>query len=117
MRRDEDGFLYYVGRRDAMIKSSGYRISPTEVEEVLFQSGRVRAAAIIGVPDEILGQHVKAFVVVKDHEQRDSETLLAFCGERLPRYMVPKTVEFLDELPKTTSGKVDYPTLRRREGL
>jgi acyl-CoA ligase (AMP-forming) (exosortase A-associated) len=115
VKMDEAGFLYYVGRRDTMIKSSGYRISPTEVEEVLFQSGRVRGAAVIGVPDEILGQQVKAFVVPKVHEQPDAEQLIAFCAEKLPRYMVPKCVEYLEELPKTTSGKVDYPALRRRE--
>jgi acyl-CoA ligase (AMP-forming) (exosortase A-associated) len=66
VKTDNEGFLYYVGRRDTMIKSSGYRISPTEVEEALFQSGRIRGAAVIGVPDEILGQHIKAFVVPKD---------------------------------------------------
>src|SRR5262249_34955097 len=58
---DEDGFLYFVGRRDAMIKSAGFRISPSDVEEILFQTGRVRGAAVIGVPDEVLGQHIKAF--------------------------------------------------------
>src|SRR5208337_2439691 len=68
VRMDEDGFLYYVGRRDAMIKSSGYRISPTEVEEVVFQSGRARHAAAIGVPDELVGQAVKVFVVPRDGE-------------------------------------------------
>jgi acyl-coenzyme A synthetase/AMP-(fatty) acid ligase len=114
---DEDGFLYYIGRRDTMIKSSGYRISPTEVEELLFQSGKVRQAAVIGVPDEILGQVIKAFVVPRDSEVLDSDALLAYCEERMPRYMVPKAIEVLQELPKTTSGKVDYPGLRRREGL
>jgi acyl-CoA ligase (AMP-forming) (exosortase A-associated) len=116
VKMDEDGFLYYVGRRDTMIKSSGYRISPTEVEEVLFQSGRVRGAAVIGVPDDVLGQHVKAFVVARDSEPQDPDSLLAFCAERMPRYMVPRSIEFIDELPKTSSGKVDYPALRRREG-
>jgi acyl-CoA ligase (AMP-forming) (exosortase A-associated) len=117
VKMDEEGFLYFVGRRDTMIKSSGFRISPTEVEEVIFQSGRVRQAAVIGVPDEALGQSIKAFVVLRDGEAVNSEELIDYCAERLPRYMVPKAVEILSELPKTTSGKVDYPALRRREGL
>src|SRR5215469_9106821 len=66
VRTDEDGFLYFVGRRDTMIKSSGFRISPTEVDEVLFKSGDLRHAAVIGIPDESLGQTIKAFVVPKD---------------------------------------------------
>lgn len=117
VKTDEGGFLYYVGRRDAMIKSSGFRISPTEVEEVVFQSGQVRHAAAIGVPDELLGQTVKIFVIPRDGDPVDKEALLTFCEERMPRYMVPKAIEVLDELPKTSSGKVDYPSLRRREGL
>lgn len=117
VKMDEDGFLYFVGRRDTMIKSSGFRISPTEVEEALFQSGKLRLAAVIGVPDDVLGQTIKAFVVPKNGEALDSEALLATCAEKLPRYMVPKTIEVMDELPKTSSGKVDYPALRKREGL
>ncbi len=117
VRADEDGFLYFVGRRDNLIKSSGFRISPTEVEEVLFQSGRLREAAVIGVPDEILGQAIKAFVVPHDGAAADPEGLLAFCATKLPRFMVPKQVEALEALPKTPSGKIDYPALRRREGL
>jgi len=117
VKMDEDGFLYYVGRRDTMIKSSGFRISPTEVEEVVFQSGKARHAAAIGVPDDLLGQAVKVFVVLRDDEPWDGAAFLSFCAERMPRYMVPKYFEVLDELPKTSSGKVDYPSLRRREGL
>src|SRR5271166_5458603 len=117
VRMDEDGFLYYVGRRDAMIKSSGIRISPTEVEEVVFQSGRVRDAAAIGVPDEVSGQLVKIFVVGRDGEVVDTEARLAFCEDNMPRHMVPKFIEVLEELPKTSSGKIDYPALRRREGI
>jgi acyl-CoA synthetase (AMP-forming)/AMP-acid ligase II len=117
VKTDDEGFLYYVGRRDGMIKSSGFRISPTEVEEILFQSGEVRHAAAIGVPDELLGQAVKVFVVPLDGEPVDPDHLLAFCEDRLPRYMVPKFVEVLEKLPLTGSGKVDYPALRRREGL
>ena len=114
---DEDGFLYFVGRRDTMIKSSGFRISPTEVEEVLFQSGMLRQAAVIGIPDEVMGQSIKAFVVSKNGGCLDTNTLLAFCATKLPRHMVPKVVEVLNDLPKTSSGKVDYPALRGREGL
>ena len=117
VKMDEEGFLYFVGRRDTMIKSSGYRISPTEVEEVLFQSGKLREAAVIGIPDEVLGQAIKAFVAPKDGAPLDAESLIVFCGQKLPRHMVPRSVEILDTLPKTTSGKVDYPALRRREGL
>ncbi len=117
VKMDEEGFLYFVGRRDGMIKSSGFRVSPTEVEEALFSSGKLRGAAVIGIPDEVLGQVIKAFVVVKAGEQVEPETLIAHCSERLPRYMVPKHIECVPELPKTPSGKVDYPALRRREGL
>jgi acyl-CoA ligase (AMP-forming) (exosortase A-associated) len=117
VKMDEDGFLYFVGRRDTMIKSSGFRISPTEVEEVLFKSGLVKAAAVIGLPDEVLGHTIKAFVVGRDGESLDVEVLRQFCGGNMPRHMVPKSVEVLDEMPKTPSGKVDYPALRRREGL
>jgi acyl-CoA ligase (AMP-forming) (exosortase A-associated) len=117
VKTDDEGFLYFVGRRDTMIKSSGFRISPTEIEEVLFQTGKLRGAAAIGIPDDVLGQVVKVFVVAKDGTPLDPQELLAICAEKMPRYMVPKFLEVLDELPKTSSGKVDYPTLRRREGL
>ena len=117
VRMDEEGFLYFVGRRDTMIKTSGFRVSPTEVEEVLFKTGALKAAAVIGIPDEVLGETIKAFVVGRDGEELDEEQLRQFCAANMPRHMVPKAIEILDELPKTTSGKVDYPSLRRREGL
>ena len=117
VKMDEDGFLYFIGRRDSIIKSSGVRISPTEVEEVLFQSGKLGGAAVIGIPDEMLGQTIKAFVVPRDGNALDTDALLAYCAEKMPRYMVPKAFEVMSELPKTSSGKVDYPALRRREGL
>jgi acyl-CoA synthetase (AMP-forming)/AMP-acid ligase II len=117
VKMDEDGFLYFVGRRDTMIKCSGYRISPAEVEEVLFQTGKVRGAAVIGVPDGVAGQYIKAFVVPQDNQAVHAEELLAFCAQQMPRYMIPRHIEVLPELPKTGTGKVDYPALRRREGM
>lgn len=114
---DEDGYLYFVGRRDNMIKSSGFRISPNEVEEILFQSGMLREAAVIGIPDDALGQVVKAFVAPRDGQAVIAETLLTFCAEKMPRYMVPKSVQIMDSLPKMPNGKVDYTALKRAEGL
>ena len=84
---------------------------------MLFQSGILREAAVIGIPDAALGHVIKAYVAPRDGESINPESLLAFCAGKMPRYMVPKTVEVLETLPKTTSGKVDYPALRRREGL
>jgi acyl-CoA ligase (AMP-forming) (exosortase A-associated) len=114
---DEEGFLYFVGRRDNMIKSSGFRISPTEVEEVLFQSGVLREAAVIGVPDGALGHVIKAYVAPREGENVTADALLVFCAKRVPRYMVPKMVEIMDALPKMPNGKVDYPALRRRNDI
>ncbi len=117
VRMDEDGYLYFVGRDDAMIKSSGYRISPTEVECVLLEAGAVSEAAVIGIPDPVLGQSIKAVVALRDGASLGTDDLLAFCAERMPRYMVPSVVEVVDGLPKNPNGKVDYPELRRRERL
>ncbi len=115
VKQDDDGFMYFVGRRDSMIKSAGFRISRTEVEEVLFNSGKVTEAAVVGVQDEVLGQSVKAFVVNKGDESCEIADLLAFCSVKLPRYMVPKTIEVVEQLPKTPNGKVDYPSLEQRK--
>src|SRR5467141_3973743 len=88
VKMDEDGFLYFVGRRDTLIKSSGFRISPTEIEEILFQSGKLREAAVIGVPDDVLGQSIKALVVPADGQKPTAEELMEFCVTRMPNYMV-----------------------------
>ncbi len=112
---DEEGFLYFVGRRDNLIKSSGFRISPSDVEETLLRSGQIAQAAVIGVPDDVLGQAIQAFIVAPAGASPDVDELLDWCAAEMPSYMVPKTIEVLPELPKTTSGKVDYPALRRRQ--
>lgn len=117
VRMDEDGFLYFVGRRDNQIKCSGFRISPTEVEEVLCQCGKLREAAVIGIPDGVLGQRIKAFVTPREGSTVNGDELLVFCSLAMPRHMVPKEVEVVAALPKTSSGKVDYPALRQREQI
>ncbi|MDP2409870.1 MAG: AMP-binding protein [Pseudolabrys sp.] len=107
---DEEGFLYFVGRDDAMIKSSGYRISPTEVEEVLMSTGHFRQVAVIGLPDPMAGQKVHAVGVARDGAIDVPVTLKAV-SDRLPPFMLPRDIELVDELPVTANGKVDYKTL------
>ena len=114
VRKDKDGFLYFVGRRDNLIKSSGFRVSPNEVEDTIFQTGHIREAAVVGVPDEMLGQSIAAFVVLKDDENVTEADLLTKCAASMPRHMVPKSIEFLPALPKTSSGKVNYSVLRQQ---
>ena len=111
VRRDKDGFLYFVGRRDNQIKSSGFRISPTEVEEVLCTIASVEQAAVVGAPDENLGQHLVAFVIAAQEDCSLSE-IQSVCAKLLPRHMIPKRIINLDRLPLTSNGKVDYPALR-----
>lgn len=111
VRMDEDGFLYFIGREDDMIKSSGYRISPTEVEEVLYASGLVREAAVLGQEDERLGQRIIAMVSPVD-DSVTAEALLAHCRHALPLYMQPFRIELHPDLPHTPHGKIDRPALR-----
>mgnify|MGYP000666252593 CR=1 FL=1 len=118
VRTDKDGFLYFIGRSDAMIKCSGNRISPTEIEEVVFKTGLAKQAAAVGVQDEVAGQVIKVFVVKADEDSSDPDDLatriIDFCSQKMPGYMVPRFVEIIDEMPKTAVGKIDYPELKRR---
>ena len=107
---DEDGFLHFVGRDDAMIKSSGYRISPTEVEEVLMATGQFRQIAVIGLPDALIGQRVHAVGVARGEPVDVSVTLKA-ASNKLASFMMPRDIEIVSELPVTANGKVDYKAL------
>ena len=117
VRMDADGFLYFIGRRDNQIKSSGFRVSPTEIEEILCKSADLQEAAVIGIPDPVLGHRIKAFVVASEGYDVVSDDLLATCATAMPRHMIPKSIEVVDVLPKTSSGKVNYPALRQGEGV
>ena len=107
---DEEGFLYFVGRQDAMIKSAGFRISPSEVEDVLMGTGVFRQVAVIGLPDEWVGQRVCA-VAVPAVEVVDTGAVLQAVARTLPTHMVPSRIELADALPVTPNGKVDYKRL------
>ena len=110
-RKDEEGFLYFVGRKDDMIKTKGERVSPREVENALCSIEGVSEAAVVGVPDEILGQAVKAFVVLGPGSGLTEKDILRRCAEALEPFMIPRRVEFVDGLPKTANGKVDRKLL------
>ena len=104
--RDADGFFYLVDRKSDMIIRGGENIYPREIDEVLYQHPAVEDAATIGVPDELYGEEVKAFIVLKDGAQASEEELLAFCRAHLADYKCPKSVEFLKEIPKGPTGKL-----------
>lgn len=105
-RLDDEGYLYFVGRMDDIIKSRGEKVAPKEVETALMNIKGVKEAAVIGVPDEILGQAVKAFVVLEQGVTFTEKDLMKECQKRLENFMVPKLIEFIAELPKTTTGKI-----------
>ena len=104
-RTDSDGFFYFVGRKDDIIKSRGEKVAPKEVESAIYQLPNVREVAVIGVPDPVLGQSIKAFVVTNDATLTEKQ-VLAHCRAHLEDFMVPKNIEFCAELPKTATGKI-----------
>lgn len=105
-RYDEEGYLYIHGRNSDIIKTGAYRISPQEVEEVIVELTAVEEIAVVGVPDALLGEVIKAVIVVSPTASLDKQTVQRHCRDRLPQYKIPKLIEFVDELPKTASGKV-----------
>ena len=109
VRRDRDGFLFHIGRRDNMIKSLGYRVSPDEVVSALFDSGEVVEAVVLGETDARRGEIIVAHVVLAS--DGSLERLRAFCGVEMPRYLQPGRFETHEALPRTSSGKFDLVAL------
>ncbi|MEW6382143.1 MAG: AMP-binding protein [bacterium] len=114
-RMDEEGYLFFVGRKDDLIKTRGERVAPREVENVLHQIEGVVEAAVIGVPDELLGQAVKAFILSREGKILEEKEIIAHCAARLEFFMVPKYIEFLEEFPRTSTGKIDRKALAMGE--
>jgi acyl-CoA ligase (AMP-forming) (exosortase A-associated) len=112
VRRDAEGFIYFVGRRDEMIKTSGYRVSPTEVEEVLYSTGLVGECAAFGVEDATLGQAVHVVATCASEVGVEPATVIAECRARMPAYMVPAAISFIEgPLPRNPNGKIDRKLL------
>jgi acetyl-CoA synthetase len=117
-RMDGDGYLYFHGRADDLINSSGYRIGPAEIEECLCRHPSVAMAAAIGVPDEVRGERIKAYLVLKEGWAGDAaleEAIRGHVRTRLAAHEVPREIAFVDALPLTATGKVIRAELRARE--
>jgi acyl-CoA ligase (AMP-forming) (exosortase A-associated) len=118
VRRDADGYLYYVGRRDEMIKTSGYRVSPTEIEEVVYGSSLVSDVVAVAAPHASLGEGIVLVAAPGSQagtdEMANSSALLGYCRQQLPTFMVPHHIAWLSELPRNPNGKFDRPALATR---
>jgi long-chain acyl-CoA synthetase len=112
---DEHGWFYLVDRKKDLINAAGYKVWPRDVEDVLYGHEAVREAAVVGIPDAYRGETVKAFVSLKPGASVTEEALIAFCRERMAAYKYPRQIEFVDDLPKTASGKILRRELRDRE--
>jgi len=111
---DEDGYIYLTGgRKSEMIVSGGLNIYPAEVEQVLYHHSAVAEAGVIGVPDPVWGEAVKACIVLKEGQQATEQEILDICREHLAGYKVPKSVDFIEELPHNEAGKIVYGELRK----
>jgi acyl-CoA synthetase (AMP-forming)/AMP-acid ligase II len=109
VKKDEEGYLYYVGRKDHMIKTSGFRVSPTEVEEYFYNTGLVQDAVAFSVPDPMLGEKIIVTLSFRPDVTIGAEELLAMVSRQMPTFMVPKEIRVMDRLPRTSSGKLDRP--------
>jgi long-chain acyl-CoA synthetase len=109
---DADGWFYLVDRKKDMINAAGYKVWPREVEDVLYGHPAVREAAVVGVPDQYRGETVKAYVSLKPGAAVTEEELIGFCKQQMAAYKYPRSIEFVDDLPKTTTGKILRRELR-----
>ena len=111
--RDAEGLLHFLGRRDAMIKTAGNRVSPQEIEDAALATGLVAEAAAIGVPDERLGQAIVLVVRARNRRSGDEEGLRGALKRELPNFMQPKEVRWVEAMPLNPNGKIDREALRK----
>ena len=118
--KDQDGYVWFIGRNDDVIKASAYRIGPFEVESVLIEHQDIIESAVVASPHPIRGYAVKAFIILRDvvePQEQLAQELFSFCGERLAKYKIPRIIEFSTTLPKTISGKIRRIELRANEAV
>ncbi|MBT8182578.1 MAG: AMP-binding protein [Eudoraea sp.] len=110
-KMDEEGFLYFLGRTDDIIKTRGEKVSPLEIENILYQLKGVKESVVVGIPDAIQGQSIKAFISVQEGMNLNEKEVRRFCSAHLESFMVPEKIVFLDEIPKSSNRKVDKKSL------
>lgn len=110
---DNEGFLYFLGRNDDIIKTRGEKVSPVEVENAIYNLNGIREVAVIGVPDELMGEAIIAFVTTHNSGSPDKGEVMKECTSRLESFMIPKEIIFLDEMPKSSNGKIDKKELAK----
>ena len=115
-KTDAEGFLYFVGRTDDIIKSRGEKVAPREIENVLYGFEGIKDAAVIGLPDPLLGEKIKVFASLQSGADLSAQKIRELCKQNMQDIMVPQEVEILDELPKNPSGKVDKLKLKSETG-
>jgi long-chain acyl-CoA synthetase len=114
---DEDGYVFIVDRKKDLIKTSGFQVWPREIEEVISAHPAVFEVGVVGVPDKMRGETVKAWIVLRPGHTATGVELKSFCREKLAPYKVPAKYEFVPELPKTQIGKVLYRVLRQQPAV
>jgi acyl-CoA synthetase (AMP-forming)/AMP-acid ligase II len=115
---DEEGFLYFQGRTDDIIKTRGEKVSPVEIENVIYKISGIKEVAVIGIPDTIMGEAIIVFVTVNSNAtELDEKSILKECGSHLEMFMIPQRVYFLREMPKSSNGKIDRKVLKKDYAL
>lgn len=109
---DPEGYFYFWGRKKESIRRGGENVTPYEIEKTLTEHPAVAEAAAVGVPDPILGEEIKAYIVLREGYSVEPRVLIERCQEKLPRFMIPRYLEFVSRLPKTPSEKVQKVTLK-----
>ncbi len=112
--KDEEGNYHYVGRKDHMIKSRGYRIEIGDIEAAIYSHKAIKEATVTAVPDDLVGHRIKAFVSLHQQDALDAMDIQEHCSHNIPRYMIPEEIEILDALPKTVTGKIDKAFLKSK---
>jgi acyl-coenzyme A synthetase/AMP-(fatty) acid ligase len=105
-KMDEEGFLYFLGRTDDIIKTRGEKVSPVEIENIIYNINGIKEVAVMGITDEIMGEAILAFVTTHGNTKLDSKDILKECISKLESFMIPKEIVFLDEMPKNSNGKM-----------
>jgi acyl-CoA synthetase (AMP-forming)/AMP-acid ligase II len=114
-KMDEEGFLYFLGRNDDIIKSRGEKVSPVEIENVIYKINGIREVAVLGIPDEIMGEAIVVFATIYEHADLSEKEIQRECMQHLESFMIPQKVIFLEQMPKSTNGKIDKLELKKMQ--